>query len=152
MKVFLDWLAPAGVQSLFVSWAVQGALLGLCVLAGLAVSGRVRKAFGFGWLCRQWLLMALLFLVPVQQAAQALSATALEPLFIILRHGRSSAVTVTVPGQLTHPVTIGSGAVAQTIIPQTVPVQTAVLPSPLQWGTALWLCGLALVLDRKSVV
>ena len=43
MNAFLDWLAPAGVQSLFVSWAVQGALLGLCVLAGLAVSGRVRK-------------------------------------------------------------------------------------------------------------
>ena len=146
MNVFLNWLAPAGVQALFVSWAVQGALLGLCVLAALAVSGRVRKAFGFGWLCRQWLLMALLFLVPVQRLAQMLSATALEPLFIILRHGRSSAVTVTVPQQLTHPVSIGSGAAAQTVIPQTVPVQAAVLPSPLQWGTALWLCGLALVL------
>ena len=85
MNVFLNWLAPAGVQALFVSWAVQGALLGLCVLAGLAVSGRVRKAFGFGWLCRQWLLMALLFLVPVQRLAQMLSATALEPLFIIKR-------------------------------------------------------------------
>ena len=146
MNVLLNWLAPAGVQALFVSWAVQGALLGLCVLAALAVSGRVRKAFGFGWLCRQWLLMALLFLVPVQRLAQMLSATALEPLFIILRHGRSSAVTVTVPQQLTHPVSIGSGAAAQTVIPQTVPVQAAVLPSPLQWGTALWLCGLALVL------
>ena len=95
MNAFLDWLAPAGVQSLFVSWAVQGALLGLCVLAGLAVSGRVRKAFGFGWLCRQWLLMALLFLVPVQQAAQAVSSGFTDDI-------RANVEQMMVPKELEH--------------------------------------------------
>ena len=63
--------------TLFASLFVQGILLGLAALALLAAAPRLQKRYGPQWLCRLWVTLAVLLLVPlhalVPQAPAAVS-------------------------------------------------------------------------------
>lgn len=68
----------------FIAFLVQGLLLGLVVLGLLAAAPKLQKRYGPRWLCRLWVALAVLFLVPVRavlpQAPAAVSVSA-EPLY-----------------------------------------------------------------------
>ena len=65
---------------LFIAFLVQGLLLGLVVLALLAAAPKLQKRYGPRWLCRLWVALAVLFLVPVRallpQAPAAVTVSA----------------------------------------------------------------------------
>ena len=65
---------------LFIAFLVQGLLLGLVVLALLAAAPSCKKRYGPRWLCRLWVALAVLFLVPVRallpQAPAAVTVSA----------------------------------------------------------------------------
>lgn len=71
-------------QAVFIAYLTQGLLLGLVVLALLAAAPRLQKRYGPQWLCRLWVTLAVLFLVPVRalvpQAPAAVSVSA-APLY-----------------------------------------------------------------------
>ena len=71
-------------QAVFIAYLTQGLLLGLVVLALLAAVPRLQKRYGPQWLCRLWVTLAVLFLVPVRalvpQAPAAVSVSA-APLY-----------------------------------------------------------------------
>lgn len=64
----------------FIAFFVQGLLLGLAVLALLAAAPKLQKRYGPRWLCRLWVTLAMLFLVPVRallpQAPAAVTVSA----------------------------------------------------------------------------
>lgn len=65
---------------IFIAFLVQGLLLGLVVLALLAAAPKLQKRYGPRWLCRLWVTLAVLFLVPVRallpQAPAAVTVSA----------------------------------------------------------------------------
>ena len=69
---------------IFIAFLVQGLLLGLAALALLAPVPKLQKRYGPRWLCRLWVTLAVLFLVPVRalvpQAPAAVSVSA-APLY-----------------------------------------------------------------------
>lgn len=71
-------------QAVFIAYLTQGLLLGLVVLALLAAVPKLQKRYGPQWLCRLWVTLAVLFLVPVRalvpQAPAAVSVSA-APLY-----------------------------------------------------------------------
>ena len=71
-------------QAVFIAYLAQGLLLGLVVLALLAAVPKLQKRYGPQWLCRLWVTLAVLFLVPVRalvpQAPAAVSVSA-APLY-----------------------------------------------------------------------
>ena len=71
-------------QAVFIAYLTQGLLLGLAALALLAAAPRLQKRYGPRWLCRLWVTLAVLFLVPVRalvpQAPAAVSVSA-APLY-----------------------------------------------------------------------
>ena len=71
-------------QAVFIAYLTQGLLLGLVVLALLAAATKLQKRYGPRWLCRLWVTLAVLFLVPVRalvpQAPAAVSVSA-APLY-----------------------------------------------------------------------
>lgn len=71
-------------QAVFIACLTQGLLPGLAVLALLAAALRLQKRYGPQWLCRLWVTLAVLFLVPVRalvpQAPAAMSVSA-APLY-----------------------------------------------------------------------
>lgn len=71
-------------QAVFIAYLTQGLLLGLAALALLAAALRLQKRYGPQWLCRLWVTLAVLFLVPVRalvpQAPAAVSVSA-APLY-----------------------------------------------------------------------
>lgn len=71
-------------QAVFIAYLTQGLLLGLVVLALLAAAPKLQKRYGPRWLCRLWVTLEVLFLVPVRalvpQAPAAVSVSA-APLY-----------------------------------------------------------------------
>ena len=71
-------------KAVFIAYLTQGLLLGLVVLALLAAAPKLQKRYGPRWLCRLWVTLAVLFLVPVRalvpQAPAAVSVSA-APLY-----------------------------------------------------------------------
>ena len=71
-------------QAVFIAYLTQGLLLGLAALALLAAVPKLQKRYGPRWLCRLWVTLAVLFLVPVRalvpQAPAAVSVSA-APLY-----------------------------------------------------------------------
>lgn len=71
-------------QAVFIAYLTQGLLLGLAALALLAAAPKLQKRYGPQWLCRLWVTLAVLFLVPVRalvpQAPAAVSVSA-APLY-----------------------------------------------------------------------
>ena len=51
-------------KAVFIAYLTQGLLLGLVVLALLAAAPKLQKRYGPRWLCRLWVTLAVLFLVP----------------------------------------------------------------------------------------
>lgn len=68
----------------FIAYLTQGLLLGLVVLALLAAAPKLQKRYGPQWLCRLWVTLAVLLLVPVRallpQAPAAVTVSA-APLY-----------------------------------------------------------------------
>ena len=54
------------MQTLFLTFAVEGALLGLLGLVLIALSGPLRRRYGSRWLSRVWLVLALAAAVPLR--------------------------------------------------------------------------------------
>lgn len=74
------------LAALFTSLFVQGLLLGLAALALLAAAPGLQKRYGPQWLCRLWVVLAVLFLVPVHfllPKAPALVSVRTEPLYSV---------------------------------------------------------------------
>lgn len=51
---------------IFIAFLVQGLLLGLAALALLAAAPKLQTRYGAQWLCRLWVTLAVMFLVPVR--------------------------------------------------------------------------------------
>lgn len=74
------------LAALFTSLFVQGLLLGLAALALLAAAPGLQKRYGPQWLCRLWVVLAVLLLVPVHfllPKAPALVSVRTEPLYSV---------------------------------------------------------------------
>ena len=54
------------MQKLFLTFAVEGALLGLLTLVLIGLSGLLRRRYGSRWLSQVWLVLALVALVPLR--------------------------------------------------------------------------------------
>ena len=69
---------------IFIAFLVQGLLLGLAALALLAVAPKLQTRYGAQWLCRLWVTLAVLFIVPVRvllpQTPAAVTVSA-QPLY-----------------------------------------------------------------------
>ena len=69
---------------IFIAFLVQGLLLGLAALALLAAAPKLQTRYGAQWLCRLWVTLAVLFLVPVRtilpQTPAAVTVSA-QPLY-----------------------------------------------------------------------
>ena len=68
----------------FIAFLVQGLLLGLAALALLAAAPKLQTRYGAQWLCRLWVTLAVMFLVPVRtilpQTPAAVTVSA-QPLY-----------------------------------------------------------------------
>ncbi|HJD21827.1 MAG TPA: M56 family metallopeptidase [Candidatus Gemmiger faecigallinarum] len=64
MPTVVDWL---------LAFAAQGIPLGCAALVLLALARRLRRRYGARWLCRVWLVLAALLLLPLRLAVPALS-------------------------------------------------------------------------------
>lgn len=69
---------------IFIAFLVQGLLLGLAALALLAAAPKLQTRYGAQWLCRLWVTLAVMFLVPVRtilpQTPAAVTVSA-QPLY-----------------------------------------------------------------------
>lgn len=69
---------------IFIAFLVQGLLLGLAALALLTAAPKLQTRYGAQWLCRLWVTLAVLFLVPVRtilpQTPAAVTVSA-QPLY-----------------------------------------------------------------------
>ena len=69
---------------IFIAFLVHGLLLGLAALALLAAAPKLQTRYGAQWLCRLWVTLAVLFLVPVRtilpQTPAAVTVSA-QPLY-----------------------------------------------------------------------
>ena len=54
------------MQKLFLTFAVEGALLGFLALVLIGLSGLLRRRYGSRWLSQVWLVLALVALVPLR--------------------------------------------------------------------------------------
>ena len=80
--------------TLFASLFVQGILLGLAALALLAVAPRLQKRYGPQWLCRLWVTLAVLLLVPLHALVpQAPAAVSVDTTPLYSRTALSQEVT-----------------------------------------------------------
>ena len=59
------------MERLFTGFALQGALAGLAPCALFALAPRLQKRYSSRWLCRLWLVLAALFLLPMRLALPA---------------------------------------------------------------------------------
>ena len=69
---------------IFIAFLIQGLLLGLAALALLAAAPKLQTRYGAQWLCRLWVTLAVMFLVPVRtilpQTPAAVTVSA-QPLY-----------------------------------------------------------------------
>lgn len=80
--------------TLFASLFVQGILLGLAALALLAAAPRLQKRYGPQWLCRLWVTLAVLLLVPLHALVpQAPAAVSVDTTPLYSRTALSQEVT-----------------------------------------------------------
>ena len=80
--------------TLFASLFVQGILLGLAALALLAAAPRLQKRYGPQWLCRLWVTLAVLLLVPLRALVpQAPAAVSVDTTPLYSRTALSQEVT-----------------------------------------------------------
>ena len=152
------------MEWLFTGFALQGALAGLAACALFSLAPRLQKRYGSRWLCRLWLVLAALFLLPMRLALPASWAPVQLP---------AAPVVLTAPISLPGPGgQAGAGAARDSAeaplgsrgtnvpagafppaaenapFPEPPPLtQTqsscAPAPSPLTWAAWAWLAGAA---------
>ena len=59
------------MRTLFLTYLVQGVLLGAAGLALAALARVLRRRYGPAWLCRAWLALAILLVLPLRLALPA---------------------------------------------------------------------------------
>lgn len=88
------------MERFFTGYALQEALVGLAALVLLAFAPHLQKRYGSRWLCRLWLILAALFLLPVR----------------LLLPAAPTPVELPTPAALTAPVTLPTGG--QELLPR----------------------------------
>ncbi|WP_294497463.1 M56 family metallopeptidase [uncultured Gemmiger sp.] len=158
MSAFVDWM---------LAFAAQGIPLGCAALVLLALARRLRRRYGARWLCRLWLALAVLFVLPLRLALPAVPAARVT-LPAAWTAAVQTAQTETPPQQgLGEQPALSAAAPAQlpdTVQPPAADSAPAQAPEPLQadgrgtsgpaapalsWLevlTAMWLTGAAAVL------
>ena len=64
----------SAVVDQMLAFAAQGIPLGCAALVLLALARRLRRRYGARWLCRLWLALAVLFVLPLRLALPAAPA------------------------------------------------------------------------------
>ena len=97
--------------TLFASLFVQGILLGLAALALLAAAPRLQKRYGPQWLCRLWVTLAVLLLVPLHALVpQAPAAVSVDTTPLYSRTALSQEVTERPADGVPYMVAVEGGA------------------------------------------
>ena len=111
--------------TLFASLFVQGILLGLAALALLAAAPRLQKRYGPQWLCRLWVTLAVLLLVPLHALVpQAPAAVSVDTTPLYSRTALSQEVTERPADGVPYMVATEGGAPTGYIVPR-AELQTA---------------------------
>lgn len=139
------------LAALFTSLFVQGLLLGLAALALLAAAPGLQKRYGPQWLCRLWVVLAVLLLVPVHfllPKAPALVSVRTEPLYSV-NAAPAQGTTEEPPAGTTYAVTNEASGVTRHYIASYQTEQAG--PAGLQRAasldvlSALWAFGMLAV-------
>ena len=105
--------------TLFASLFVQGILLGLAALALLAAAPRLQKRYGPQWLCRLWVTLAVLLLVPLHALVpQAPAAVSVDTTPLYSRTALSQEVTERPADGVPYMVAVEGGAPTGYIVPR----------------------------------
>ena len=105
--------------TLFASLFVQGILLGLAALALLAAAPRLQKRYGPQWLCRLWVTLAVLLLVPLHALVpQAPAAVSVDTTPLYSRTALSQEVTERPADGVPYMVAVEDGAPTGYIVPR----------------------------------
>ena len=105
--------------TLFASLFVQGILLGLAALALLAAAPRLQKRYGPQWLCRLWVTLAVLLLVPLHALVpQAPAAVSVDTTPLYSRTALSQEVTERPADGVPYMVAMEDGAPTGYIVPR----------------------------------
>lgn len=88
------------LTALFSAYAVQGVLLAAVTLAVLGLGRRLQRRYGARWFCRVWLVLAVLFLLPLRLLAPD-----------------APAARITVPDALTIPRTAAGSVLTDEALP-----------------------------------
>lgn len=133
------------MRTLFLTYLVQGVLLGAAGLALAALARVLRRRYGPAWLCRAWLALAILLVLPLRLAlpAAAPAPVRLTPPAVLLEASPAQAQPVFPPQNPALPQTGGETAIpgGQSIAGQSGP--SPVLPAPLDALALVWLAGAA---------
>ncbi|WP_418668354.1 M56 family metallopeptidase [Allofournierella sp.] len=147
------------MDGLFVGFALQGALVGLAACALFALAPRLQKRYGSRWLCRLWLIVAALFLLPVRLVVPAVPAPVRLAVPPALTAPVERALTERAPAQaavatpppapgFASPQAEGAADLAHPSAASPASVSSppsAHIPSlsPLAWAARVWLIGAA---------
>lgn len=105
--------------TLFASLFVQGILLGLAALALLAAAPRLQKRYGPQWLCRLWVTLAVLLLVPLHALVpQAPAAVSVDTTPLYSRTVLSQEVTERPADGVPYMVAMEGGTPTGYIVPR----------------------------------
>lgn len=105
--------------TLFASLFVQGILLGLAALALLAAAPRLQKRYGPQWLCRLWVTLAVLLLVPLHALVpQAPAAVSVDTTPLYSKTALSQEVTERPADGVPYMVAMEDGAPTGYIVPR----------------------------------
>ncbi len=133
------------MRTLFLTYLVQGVLLGAAGLALAAPARVLRRRYGPAWLCRAWLALAILLVLPLRLAlpAAAPAPVRLTPPAVLLEASPAQAQPVFPPQSPALPQTGGETAApgGQSAAGPSDP--SPVLPAPLDALALVWLTGAA---------
>lgn len=105
--------------TLFASLFVQGILLGLAALALLVAAPRLQKRYGPQWLCRLWVTLAVLLLVPLHALVpQAPAAVSVDTTPLYSRTALSQEVTERPAEGVPYMIAMEGGAPTGYIVPR----------------------------------
>lgn len=132
------------MRALFLTFLVQGVLLGAAGLALAGLARPLRRRYGPAWLCRAWLALAVLLVLPLRLMlpAAAPAPVRLTAPAVLLEAAPAESPAVSLPqGQALSPTGKDAATAAQTGAgPSAV---SPALPAPLDALALVWLAGAA---------
>lgn len=136
------------------AFAAQGIPPGIAILLLLAMTRHLRRRYGARWLCRLWLILTALLLLPLRLALPGVPAAR-----VTIPAAWSQVQTAVMESEMPDTLTAVSGNVAATVqqIAGTSPADAGaghtVLPqlSLLEILAVLWLIGVATVLAWQTI-